>query len=220
MNIAVKGQEAQIRELNAKLPQGTKTTPLKIKDLSRYDLVFDLDFDEDPEHLEAYSNARGLAVVVGAVRIQLEELAAVMAEQPLCTFIGFNSLPSFINRSLAEISLTTKDNEAVAAEVFRKLDWDYRIVQSRVGMVTPRIVCMIINEAFYTVQEGTASKDDIDLGMKLGTAYPKGPFEWCKEIGIINVYEVLNALYDDTKDERYKICPALKTEYLKAMANQ
>jgi 3-hydroxybutyryl-CoA dehydrogenase len=59
---------------------------------------------------------------------------------------------------------------------------------------------------------------DIDLGMKLGTAYPHGPFEWCDMIGIKHVYEVLNALYLDTHDDRYKICSLLKTEYLKSQA--
>jgi 3-hydroxybutyryl-CoA dehydrogenase len=109
------------------------------------------------------------------------------------------------------------DRSAVEA-LISSLGWTPRFVESRVGMVTPRIICMIINEAYFTVQEGTASKEDIDLGMKLGTAYPKGPFEWCAQIGVINVYEVLNALYQDTRDERYKICPKLKTEYLRAMA--
>jgi 3-hydroxybutyryl-CoA dehydrogenase len=73
---------------------------------------------------------------------------------------------------------------------------------------------MIINEAYYTVQEGTAEREDIDLGMKLGTNYPHGPFEWCAKIGIQNVYELLEAVYDDTKEERYKICPRLKKDYL------
>lgn len=81
-------------------------------------------------------------------------------------------------------------------------------------MVTPRILMMIINEAYYTVQEGTAGKLDIDTAMKLGTAYPHGPFEWLQQIGIRDVYEVLDALYQDTREERYKICPLLKTEYL------
>ena len=65
-----------------------------------------------------------------------------------------------------------------------------------------------------TVQEGTATREDIDIGMKLGTNYPKGPFEWLNEIGIENVYKVLEAIYQDTKEERYKICPLLKEEYL------
>jgi 3-hydroxybutyryl-CoA dehydrogenase len=50
--------------------------------------------------------------------------------------------------------------------------------------------------------------------MKLGTNYPKGPFQWCQEAGIDNVYNTLNALWKDTRDERYKICPTLKTEWL------
>jgi 3-hydroxybutyryl-CoA dehydrogenase len=76
---------------------------------------------------------------------------------------------------------------------------------------------MIINEAFFTVQEGTASREDIDTGMKLGTAYPKGPFEWMNEVGIENVYLALEAIYNDTKDGRYKICPLLKKEYLQSL---
>ena len=52
--------------------------------------------------------------------------------------------------------------------------------------------------------------------MNLGTAYAFGPFEWCEKIGIKNVYEVLDAMGNDTKDDRYKICSLLKTEYLKA----
>jgi len=82
-------------------------------------------------------------------------------------------------------------------------------------MVTPRIIFMIINEACYTLQERTATIQDIDLGMKLGTNYPLGPFEWADKIGIKNVYETLLAVYEDTKDERYKICSLLKTMYLK-----
>jgi 3-hydroxybutyryl-CoA dehydrogenase len=91
-------------------------------------------------------------------------------------------------------------------------------VEDRAGMATPRILCMIINEACYTLQEGTASIRDIDLGMKLGTNYPHGPFEWANAIGIANVYQVLEAMYEDTKEERYKICPLLKTKYLQGEA--
>ena len=77
-----------------------------------------------------------------------------------------------------------------------------------------RIISMIINEAYYTVMEGTATKEDIDTGMKLGTNYPMGPFEWAGKWGIANIYELLEAMYLDSKDERYKICPLLKQEYL------
>ena len=218
MNIAAKGQAIQLEELQAKLGDQFTLSPLKITELNSYDVVFDLDFDDDPEHLEAYGNQSDLIVVVGAVKIQLEELAAVLGQPLLCTLVGMNCLPTFINRSLVEVSVMNEEDRKSAESLAEQLNWELRFVSSRIGMVTPRIVCMIINEAYFTMQEGTASASDIDLGMKLGTAYPKGPFEWCEQIGIINVYEVLNAMYEDTRDERYKICPALKTAYLKEMA--
>ena len=96
--------------------------------------------------------------------------------------------------------------------IAQELKLNYKIVDDRVGMVTPRVICMIINEAYYTVQEGTANKNDIDTAMKLGTSYPYGPFEWASIIGLKNVYNVLAAVYDDTKDERYKICQMLKRD--------
>ena len=218
MKIAVKGQESQIKELMGILPPSAQVSELKSKNLTSYDLIMDLDFDDDPEWLEAYAGLEGTPVIVGAVKVQLEELCAVLGGQPSCLFIGMNALPTFLERPLKEVTVLSEEDQQKANALFKELNWDVRYVESRVGMVTPRIVCMIINEAYFTVQEGTAEKD-IDLGMKLGTAYPKGPFEWAEQIGIINVYEVLNAMYEDTRDERYKICPLLKSHYLKAMAS-
>ena len=96
---------------------------------------------------------------------------------------------------------------------YELIEW----VQSRVGFITPRVLCMIINEAYYTVQEGTANKEDINTAMKLGTNYPKGPFEFLELFGIDLVYEQLLALYNDTQDERYKICSLLKQEYFRSL---
>jgi 3-hydroxybutyryl-CoA dehydrogenase len=124
-------------------------------------------------------------------------------------------LPTFIERKITELTIAD-DKDAPATELLaNKLQWNIRVVSDRVGMVTPRIIFMIINEACYTLQEGTASIKDIDTAMKLGTNYPYGPFEWADKIGIKNIYELLEALYNDTKDERYKICSLLKTKYLK-----
>lgn len=108
------------------------------------------------------------------------------------------------------------DEEHVLKRICDELKTDFLLVDDRIGLVTPRVICMIINEAYYTVQEGTASREDVDMAMKLGTNYPYGPFEWCNRIGIKHVYELIEALYDDTQDERYKICPLLKKEYLRA----
>ena len=71
---------------------------------------------------------------------------------------------------------------------------------------------MIINEAYFAIEEDVASRTDIDLAMKLGTNYPFGPFEWSQRIGIKNVYQLLKAVFESTQDERYKICSLLERE--------
>ena len=136
-------------------------------------------------------------------------------EQFTPTLFGFCGLPTLLNRPLLEVSLYNPENAPQLAEVCAALGTDYRVVQDRVGLVTPRVVCMIINEACYTLQEGTASIQDLDKSMKLGTSYPRGPFEWANLIGVSRVYDVLEALWQDTHDERYKVCPLLKTMCLR-----
>ena len=139
-------------------------------------------------------------------------------EAPL-TF-GFCGLPTLLNRPLLEVSLLNPENAPQLAEICAALGTDYRVVQNRVGMVTPRVICMLINEACYTLQEGTASIQDIDKSMKLGTSYPRGPFEWANLIGVSRVYKVLEALWEDTHEERYKVCPLLKTMHLRGESFQ
>ncbi|MDB4173659.1 3-hydroxyacyl-CoA dehydrogenase family protein [Bacteroidia bacterium] len=219
MNIAAKGQPNQLQELS-ELLHGTPILTFKSNEIDKYDVIFDLDFDDTPESIGQYAYLQNKLVVLGTVKIQLEELYAELGSTPKCTIVGMNTLPTFIHRPIVECCATHDMDAIVAKEKLASLGLETRFVKSRVGLVTPRIVCMIINEAYYTVQEGTATREDIDLGMKLGTAYPKGPFAWCDEIGLDHVYETLDALYQDTKDERYKICSLLKTEYLQSFTQQ
>jgi len=183
-------------------------------DLEKADIIFDFYIGDNPEQFELYSNLNS-NVFINAPKISLAELAYYQ-EGISCNLYGFNGLPTFLNRPLLEVSCFDDKAKAELASLCNDLATEFIVVDDRVGLVTPRVISMIINEAYFTLQEGTASVEDIDKGMKLGTNYPFGPFEWCGKIGLQNVYEVLEAIYDDTKDERYKICPLLKKEYLKA----
>lgn len=180
-----------------------------------FDIFIDLDFDSHPERIKDYCGNTQTIFLLSAVTTT-PELA--MAKYGMSysgeKFFGINAIPTFLERKTLEISNPFGlDTVAIQSLPY----WEnYEIIKSRVGMVTPRIVFMIINEAYYTYQEGTAEKADIDTAMKLGTNYPKGPFQWCQEAGIDSVYRALEALWEDTRDERYKICPTLKTEWLRA----
>ena len=215
MRALIVGDKEKFNELILKLPEHVTACHYAVWeefDPDTFDLIFDLNFDDSTTNIKFFGKLK-IPAVVGAVKIRLSETVHEYREEVRCPLIGMNLLRGFINREVSEITLAEKDREATD-KLMQQLKWKYSIVQDRAGMVTPRIICMIINEAYYTLQEGTASVNDIDIAMKLGTNYPYGPFEWAEKIGIKDVYEILDAIYQDTRDERYKICPMLKTKYL------
>ena len=220
MKILITGEQNRADELRAKLSAGKD---LEIdysdgdadEDYKDYDCIFDLNFDDDPSNLEIYAGLRDKPVFVNAVKLSLNEAVYATNAKVKCQLFGINGLLSFISQSKWEVSLLRKFQTPELDALMKQFNIEYLSVEDRVGLVKPRIIFMIINEACYTLQEGTASIEDIDTAMKLGTNYPFGPLEWCDKIGITQVFETLAALYEDTKDERYKICSLLKTKYLR-----
>lgn len=88
-----------------------------------------------------------------------------------------------------------------------------RVRPSAVG-VLPRIVCQVINECAFAFGEGVGSAEDIDLGMTLGMNYPRGPLVWAQEIGLEHVTATLEALWEEYREERYRMAPALRRSEL------
>ena len=180
---------------------------------NEYELVAELNLDDEAERLKSYSDFKGW-LMISATKSSLLNISIEQGGAMPLKVLGMNALPTFIGRKSMEYTLLNHDLKEEAASLILRLGFIPELVKDRIGLVTPRIVFMIINEAFYVLQEGTASEADIDTGMKLGTNYPMGPFEWCAKAGIANVYETLEALWHDTHEERYKICPLLKERYL------
>lgn len=166
------------------------------------DLVIDLSLDEQPDRLDWYAAQPGVPVLGCMVKKTFS--------QP--NVFGCNWLPGFIGMPRLEVGLTPLADQQRFDKLMQQLGWAYETVNAVPGLVTPRVICMIINEAYFTAEEGTASRDDIDISMKLGTNYPFGPFEWSRRIGIRNVRDVLQAVYAHTGNGRYKVCPLLEQE--------
>ena len=169
------------------------------------DLVVDLSLDERPENLMLYTMKPEIPVLACLVKTSPD----IWARYP--HIYGCNFLPGFM--AMPRLEVATLAGSKQLDPVMQELGWAYNIIKPATGMVTPRVVCMIINEAYFTAGEGTASREDIDTSMKLGTNYPFGPFEWCGKIGIRNVYEILQAVHAETGNERYLISPLLQAEY-------
>lgn len=127
--------------------------------------------------------------------------------------VGFAAMPTFSRQPVAEVAPTVfspVETIEVIRRFFASLGKECEYVQDRVGMVLPRILCQIINEACFVLQDDVASPGDIDTAMKAGVNYPHGPVEWADKIGFQQVYAVLAALQNDLQEDRYRIAPLLR----------
>jgi 3-hydroxybutyryl-CoA dehydrogenase len=78
------------------------------------------------------------------------------------------------------------------------------------GLIVARIVAMLINEACETALHGVASPADIDTAMMLGTNYPLGPFQWCDKWSAATIVELLDNLWAEYHDARYRTSVRLR----------
>jgi len=221
MNILVIGAQINLQECRQKFGEKHEYSWVEEhrdaeKFLQSNSLVFDFIVDEEPHQFQIYCE-HSTKVFLNTCKVSLGELVHLVETPPKSRIFGFNGLPTFLNRDVLEVCLWNQEELTDLKKICEELKTEFLLVDDRIGLVTPRVICMIINEAYYTAQDGTATRSDIDMAMKLGTNYPYGPFEWCQRIGVRHVYELIEALYADTQDERYKICPLLKKEYLKRL---
>lgn len=184
---------------------------------SNYDAIVDLNLDQAPHRLRHYAILQNVLVLGCAVTETLGAMAVAATkatgQQLQCRLFGMNALPGFIQNTGWEISALHPADMAKIPETFTFLPFGVQPVQDRIGMVGARVVCRIINEAYYMRQEGSATEADIEQAMKLGVNYPYGPFEWARRVGIANVYQVLEGLRLELGADQYAICQLLRQHY-------
>ncbi|MEO8209200.1 MAG: 3-hydroxyacyl-CoA dehydrogenase family protein [bacterium] len=162
-------------------------------------------------------NSKGVIISASLCISALEQ--AVNSKYPE-RIVGASLYPTFTRVKgieLSKTSFTSEKNFDKAKRLFENLNKKVYEVKDRPGMISMRIISMIINEAYLVLQEGTSNEDDIDTAMKLGTNYPYGPIEWSKKIGAELIYNILKSMLDQYGDDRYRITTLLKEKYLEEM---
>jgi len=174
-----------------------------VEELERHpdaDLYVDLDFTIDEMRLSALSRMLPSPVMVNAVTTTIAGIGH--------PFIRINGWPGMLERGVHELVVPDAQVAAQVAQLYEMQGQSYRVAPDIPGMITPRILAVLINEAWHTWQEGVSGKEEIDTAMKLGTNYPMGPFEWGSRIGLHRVVELLDVL--SRTDPRYIPANSLK----------
>jgi len=142
------------------------------------------------------------------IPVFVNEISGTLADLPSgkC-MIRINAWPGFLRYPVLELAARETDTNA-AEKILDAIGWPYKWVADIPGLVTPRVISMIINEACYAVNEKVSTAQEIDIALKLGTSYPLGPFEWNKQIGSHRIIELLDIL--SAQDDRYRPAPYLK----------
>src|SRR5512141_1323326 len=147
--------------------------------------------------------------------LSITEIASVTYRPKKC--VGMHFFNPVYKMKLLEIvrALETSDDTlSTAAEVGRRMKTEVVVIRESPGFITSRINAMIGNEAFYMLQEGIATPEDIDKALKLGLNHPMGPFELVDLVGLDTRLHILEYLHK-TLGEKYRPSPLL-VQYVRA----
>ncbi len=138
---------------------------------------------------------------------------SLAALDPGGSAVGFHVLLPLEEASLIEL---TKGPDSAGSAVsaaerfFASLGKHIAWVGDAPGLVLGRIVCQVVNEAAFALAEGVGSAEDIDAGMVYGLNYPRGILGWADRVGLDHVLVVLDALFEERREERYRAAPLLR----------
>jgi 3-hydroxybutyryl-CoA dehydrogenase len=159
-----------------------------------------------PPHTILASNTSSLSIT---------EIASVTYRAPKCLGMHFfNPVHKMKLLEIVRALETSEETLRTCVEVGRRMGKEVVVIKESPGFITSRINAMIGNEAFYMLQEGIASAEDIDKALKLGLNHPMGPFELVDLVGLDTRLHILEYLHK-TLGEKFRPAPLL-VQYVKA----
>ena len=142
--------------------------------------------------------------------ISITQLAAVLQRpERLIGTHFFNPVPMMALLEIIRGLQTSDDTHATAMAFAQRVGKTPITVRNSPGFVVNRILCPMINEAIFVLQEGLATAEDIDTGMKLGCNHPIGPLALADMIGLDTMLAVMRVFHDGFGDPKYRPAPLL-----------
>ncbi len=210
--VAAWGDSPALRHLTTQLAQAG--CPLET-DYAQAELVLiGAEAGQDYREIFRELNSREREKVVYAV---LDPLASVTEAGFLSgqapQVVGLSNPLPFVNGKFYELSLgleSAPEAAGTAAALLEKTGSRYVVAPETPAGIVLRVICAMINEAAFALQEDLASIEDIDVSMRLGMNYGLGPGEYADGLGIAKVLAVLDYLHRETGDPRYRAAVLLR----------
>jgi 3-hydroxybutyryl-CoA dehydrogenase len=198
-------------EITSRVTATTDLHALKECDLVLESVVEDLDVKRELfRHLDVVVKDDAI-LATNTSTLPVVELA-VVTERPdrVCGIHFFNPAPMM---SLVEVvrPLTASDDTIADARAFAEACGKQPVeVKDRAGFIVNALLFPYLNNAVRMLENGTASRDDIDAAMKGGCNFPMGPLALLDLVGLDTSLAILDALYDEFRDPNYAAMPLLR----------
>ncbi|MBC7232790.1 MAG: 3-hydroxyacyl-CoA dehydrogenase family protein [Chloroflexi bacterium] len=194
--------------------EGTRARILYTGDLAKALSAVDLVVEAAPENIELKKKLFhemeqyvGDQAILGSntSSLPITEIAtAVEKRERVIGIHFFNPAPVMQLIEIIQAMETSEATVQAVVEFAKKVGKEPVVVRDFPGFVTTRVGIMLVSEAIFALQEGVAERDALDKAMKLGYNLPMGPLALADLIGLDIVLHVLDALYANYKDDRYR----------------